>query len=588
MAVWSDNFMGGNGRNPPNDRIVNTGPFKEGDWTIVDQNGNDSGPLLRYFGEGIADFALPMPVDVEAALNESGYDESPWDQTSSNPGGDSGNFRNKLEGWDNPQDTELHNRVHVWVGGSMLPMTSPNDPVFFVHHCYVDREWDRWQRRYANLRDYPADGDITQGGQRIVGHNRKDLMYPWNTNDPNRNEKTVSNVLDNLQLGVAYDPGNHAIAAVTIDSANMVVFWIGPDGSVNCQFYINRNWQNPYQLAEPNSASVPSGSITAIYSGAYPGTTHLEVWWTRPDSQVVRMRLDRFPDGKWATWTLPFDCSTSSGLAVSYAGIYGPYVLYYSTDTSVYYGFWGSNGLEYHYLPSTSGGSTSSGLVAFSRIIDTNVSVMDVLYIAGDGSVNGMSYNPIGSKFTPYNIAGPGSAWGTSIAALSTSDGRYIDVFWIGPTNDRATFPYVQNGYLYGNSWESGKGWGGIYQLRSTKASIRGGLAAVARDYNTLDVFWIGLDGSVNGMTWGNNQWQPQYQVAPYSSDWSASTSGGLTAVARDSSNMDVFWIGDKGSVNRRSYINQSWEMNPYKFAGPGTNFPNFGASTGYPSDGAI
>ena len=35
----------------------------------------------------------------------------------------------------------MHNLVHRWVGGSMGPGTSPNDPVFFLHHCNVDRIW---------------------------------------------------------------------------------------------------------------------------------------------------------------------------------------------------------------------------------------------------------------------------------------------------------------------------------------------------------------------------------------------------------------------------------------------------------------
>ncbi|HEX5847186.1 MAG TPA: tyrosinase family protein, partial [Rhodoplanes sp.] len=27
----------------------------------------------------------------------------------------------------------------------MAPMTSPNDPVFFLHHCFVDKAWADWQ-----------------------------------------------------------------------------------------------------------------------------------------------------------------------------------------------------------------------------------------------------------------------------------------------------------------------------------------------------------------------------------------------------------------------------------------------------------
>ncbi|WP_442858219.1 tyrosinase family protein [Arthrobacter sp. SLBN-100] len=92
-------------------------------------------------------------------------------------------FRNRLESFitqrgDSRVSTtgsQLHNRVHVWVGGNMLLMTSPDDPVFFLHHCFIDKVWADWQEiqkinnpdaapHYAPLRDGPtghnADDDI--------------------------------------------------------------------------------------------------------------------------------------------------------------------------------------------------------------------------------------------------------------------------------------------------------------------------------------------------------------------------------------------------------------------------------------------
>lgn len=42
----------------------------------------------------------------------------------------------------------LHPGVHVQTGGScgdMAEMYSPNDPIFFMHHAFVDRMWWRWQ-----------------------------------------------------------------------------------------------------------------------------------------------------------------------------------------------------------------------------------------------------------------------------------------------------------------------------------------------------------------------------------------------------------------------------------------------------------
>ena len=179
---------------------------------------------------------LPTLDDVNSALGEFPYDLWPWNPESSNAPTTEEAFRNKLEGWEGLSNPELHNRVHLWVGQSMLPLTSPNHPVFFLHHCYVDREWDRLQIMYmGNNFDYPADGEITtqlQGGERIVGHNRNDVMYPWN-------EKTVSNVLDSLIMGAQYDPGNNAITAVATGSGKLEVFWIGSNGSVNGRSYVN-------------------------------------------------------------------------------------------------------------------------------------------------------------------------------------------------------------------------------------------------------------------------------------------------------------------------------------------------------------
>jgi tyrosinase len=48
---------------------------------------------------------------------------------------------------------ELHNRVHVWVGGHMgqIPYAS-FDPIFWAHHTMIDRVWRLWQLRHPGAR----------------------------------------------------------------------------------------------------------------------------------------------------------------------------------------------------------------------------------------------------------------------------------------------------------------------------------------------------------------------------------------------------------------------------------------------------
>ena len=133
------------------------------------------------------------------------YDSAPWDTTSQN------SFRNVLEGWDGPG--QIHNLVHVWVVGiaddgqlgTMNLMTSPNDPVFWLHHCYVDLLWADWTFRWAvvmpsgPITKYMPSGTPQEVGP--LGHNLNDAMEPWG------GATTPASVIDHLSLGYYYyDP----------------------------------------------------------------------------------------------------------------------------------------------------------------------------------------------------------------------------------------------------------------------------------------------------------------------------------------------------------------------------------------------
>lgn len=171
-TIWGDDIMGGDGM------PVATGPFKAGDWIL-----SPRGDLARTFGLGIR--SLPAKADVRGCLEEAAYDHSPWDMSS--PAG----LRNRLEGWISPNgEPQMHNRVHVWIGGSMGPATSPNDPVFFLHHCNVDRIWAQWQSLHTNTY-LPTSGAPS-------GHNLNDRMVGLG-------EVTPADMLDVARLGYAYD-----------------------------------------------------------------------------------------------------------------------------------------------------------------------------------------------------------------------------------------------------------------------------------------------------------------------------------------------------------------------------------------------
>ena len=183
-SIWDPSFMGGNGR--PSDGKVMTGPFAfdSGNWPLnIDSEG--FGFLRRRFG--VSAPALPIPTDVTNALAATPYDIAPYNRFSTS------GFRNRIEGWiSGPQ---LHNLAHVWVGGSMLPDSSPNDPVFFLNHCFEDKLWADWQRLH------PMEGYLPIAGA-AVGHNLNDAMQPWAGAGQT---VTPASVLNHHALGYAYD-----------------------------------------------------------------------------------------------------------------------------------------------------------------------------------------------------------------------------------------------------------------------------------------------------------------------------------------------------------------------------------------------
>jgi tyrosinase len=163
-SLWAPGFMGGDGRAA--DGQVMDGPFAHstGDWPIITRY--EDSPFLRR-AMGIEETVLPTRAEVRAVLAIDAYDAAPWDITA--PG-----FRNHLEGF---TGADIHNRVHRWVGGHMGQAVSPNDPVFWMHHCFVDKLWSDWQRRHPRRSYVP----VTPTAGVVSLH---ETMPPWNDVTP--------------------------------------------------------------------------------------------------------------------------------------------------------------------------------------------------------------------------------------------------------------------------------------------------------------------------------------------------------------------------------------------------------------------
>jgi tyrosinase len=180
-ALWQNSGIGGTGR------PVANGPFRASVFRVrIESNAfaalrtTDRG-LNRDLGADPDAPSLPTPASEVDTLGQSPYDTAPWSRASLG-------FRNRLEGW---LPFGMHNQVHVWIGGDMGPATSPNDPVFYLNHCNVDRIWEGWLVNQG--RTYvPSQSESAQ----LAMHRLNDPMYSILISQPT----TPAQMLDVSQL----------------------------------------------------------------------------------------------------------------------------------------------------------------------------------------------------------------------------------------------------------------------------------------------------------------------------------------------------------------------------------------------------
>jgi hypothetical protein len=82
----------------------------------------------------------------------------------------------------------IHNPPHNWVGGAMARPESPLDPAFYLHHCWIDLLWARWQRAHPGAQFVSS----------MAGGGLNDPLMEW----PDR---TPAHVLNHHALGYLYD-----------------------------------------------------------------------------------------------------------------------------------------------------------------------------------------------------------------------------------------------------------------------------------------------------------------------------------------------------------------------------------------------
>ena len=91
-------------------------------------------------------------------------------------------------------ETGSHVPGHTWTGGTMASAESPRDPLFYLHHCNLDRLWAIWQLNNQGIDQYTLDSiDSDRVSQAAVP-----------LNDPMIGGATPLSMLDHEALGYLY------------------------------------------------------------------------------------------------------------------------------------------------------------------------------------------------------------------------------------------------------------------------------------------------------------------------------------------------------------------------------------------------
>jgi Matrixin len=173
-----------------------------------------------------------------------------------------------------------------------------------------------------------------------------------------------------------------------------------------------------------------------------------------------------------------------------------------------------------------------SDITAVSRIQNC----MDVWWVAPNGSVQHAGW--AGSTWARNEIAPASSARPGGMAAVSRIPG-HLEVYWVGPLGS------IESAYwLEANA----QGWQQYQLAPAGSAAPNTKIAAVSRIPTSIEVWWIGPNGSVQDAFWYDGQVSWKYfELAPAGS--SAVSGGGLKAISRVSSGMEIFWVGPNGSI---------------------------------------
>ncbi|KAI1873298.1 uncharacterized protein JN550_003551 [Neoarthrinium moseri] len=137
--LWSEEYFGGDGTGANN--CVETGPFANLTLRWTREGTVDESCLTRRFSN--RSLASTSQTNINACNTITNYTQA-WNCWSGGP----------------------HSGGHSGVGGIMSDATlSPGDPVFYLHHSWLDKLWWEWQKLDLPTRYTDMGGPNIPGGR---------------------------------------------------------------------------------------------------------------------------------------------------------------------------------------------------------------------------------------------------------------------------------------------------------------------------------------------------------------------------------------------------------------------------------------
>lgn len=219
-------------------------------------------------GRSLGSDTLPPPGNVTTALDQGSYGAL----------------------WPYLESDEIHNPPHRWVSGVMGSVSSPLDPVFYLHHCWVDMLWAQWQ-----LQNPGAAFEESESGRGL-----NDAMAPWST--------TPADVLDHRTIGMYhYLAGMQPDAPlVSRDPPPTISFIEVPEGETRLQAAVfSLDACEPVHLNVVDGPTVTSGPPETQFEMVAGSVTADP----RVDSKArLWIRFTGTSDGDTATGTVVVRC----------------------------------------------------------------------------------------------------------------------------------------------------------------------------------------------------------------------------------------------------------------------------------------